>query len=78
MDLLTLFAGQAAIGLDLLRRARSAADVLADADVGPLGELASAIETIASAERRDAALDLVAGLAALVRQDPEVPSIRFR
>jgi GAF domain-containing protein len=78
MDLLALFATQAAIALDLLRRARSATDVLADAETGPLGELATAIETIASDDRRADALDLVATLAALLRQEPEVRAIRFR
>ena len=78
MDLLALFASQAAIALELLRRARSAAEVLKGAETGPLGELASAIERIEGDERRAAALDLVAALAELLRQDPEVRSIRFR
>jgi GAF domain-containing protein len=78
MDLLALFASQAAIALDLLRRARSAAEVLAGAEIGPLGGLAAAVEAIENDERRAAALDLVTALAALLQERPEVGSIRFR
>jgi GAF domain-containing protein len=78
MDLLALFASQAAIALDLLRRARSAGEVLAGAEMGPLGGLAAAIEAIESDERRTAALDLVTALAALLREGPELGGIRFR
>ena len=78
MDLLALFASQAAIALDLLRRARSATKVLAGAETGPVGRLAAAIEAIESDERRAAALDLVTALAALLQERPEVGSIRFR
>jgi GAF domain-containing protein len=78
MDLLALFASQAAIALDLLRRARSATEVLAGAEMGPVGGLAAAIEAIESDERRAAALDLVTALAVLLREGLEVGSIRFR
>ena len=61
MDLLALFATQAALALDLLRRARRAGEVLAGAEPGPLGELALALETIEDDDRRAAALDLVDG-----------------
>jgi len=63
MDLLGLFASQAAIGLHLLRAARRAHAVLAGAggDVAAVANLAAAVEGL-EGERREAALRLVAEL----------------
>lgn len=60
MDLLGLFANQAAIALDLLGRARRARAVVDDES--PLGVVARLAATLAAlpAERRDPALDLLA------------------
>jgi GAF domain-containing protein len=67
MDLLGLFANQAAIALDLLQRARRANAVLegsgGDADV--LARLAEKVDAL-EGERRTAALDLLAALERLV------------
>jgi len=62
MELLGLFANQAAIALDLLGRARRARAVVDDES--PLGVVARLAATLAAlpAERRDPALDLLATL----------------
>jgi GAF domain-containing protein len=63
MDLLGLFANQAAIALDLLQRARRAQTTLADAgDLAVLARLAQKLE-----DRRDESGDALALLAALER-----------
>jgi GAF domain-containing protein len=59
LDLLGLFANQAAIALDLLQRGRRAKAALAGGgDLGPLARLAGRIED-AEPERRGAALELL-------------------
>jgi GAF domain-containing protein len=70
MDLLTLFANQAAIALDLLRRARRAERVLAQSGEGAdaVARLAATVEDLAD-ERRVAALKLVAALEEVLRRD---------
>lgn len=67
IDLLGLFASQAAIALDLLRRARRANAALAGAgpDVGLVARLAAAVDAL-EGERREAGLRLVAALADLL------------
>jgi GAF domain-containing protein len=66
MDLLGLFANQAAVALDLLQRARRAQEALAgDGPFGPLARLASRIEG-SDDDARAAALALVAALERLV------------
>jgi hypothetical protein len=61
MDLLGLFANQAAIALDLLQRARRAQSTLADeGDLAVLARLAQRLE-----DRRDESGDALALLAAL-------------
>lgn len=63
MELLGLFASQAAVALDLLRRARRAEAVLAgeEPDVAVVARLAAALERLGE-ERRPAALKLLAAL----------------
>jgi GAF domain-containing protein len=63
MDLLGLFANQAAIGLDLLRRARAAEAVLgaSGAGAGVVARLARTVESLED-DRRDAGLRLLAAL----------------
>jgi GAF domain-containing protein len=70
MDLLTLFANQAAIALDLLRRARRAERVLAQSGEGAdaVARLAATVEDLAD-ERRAVALKLVAALEEVLRRD---------
>ena len=70
IDLLGLFANQAAIALELLQRARRARAVLEDAgtDAGTLARVAEAVEE-AAPERRPAARALLAALAQLLRND---------
>ena len=77
MDLLLLFATQAAIALDLLQRARNAKHALEDegADRGPLSELASAVEGL-SDERAEAAHDLLGALTRLLDDEPAIPRVR--
>jgi GAF domain-containing protein len=66
MDLLGLFANQAAIGLELLRRARTAAAALeGDGELRSLARLAGRIEA-ADEEHRAAALELLAALERLL------------
>ncbi|HET7857077.1 MAG TPA: GAF domain-containing protein [Gaiellaceae bacterium] len=70
MDLLGLFANQAAIALDLLRRARKAEAAL-DASgegAGVVARLAETLETL-EPERREAGLKLLASLEEVLRND---------
>jgi GAF domain-containing protein len=68
MDLLALFAGQAAIALDLLQRARRAGAVLAGApdDVAVVARLTRTLDSL-TGERREAGLKLVGALEELLR-----------
>ena len=70
MDLLGLFAGQAAIALDLLQRARRAQSVLDEGneDVAGVARIAEALDTL-EGPRRDAGLRLTRS--ARGRDDPE-------
>jgi GAF domain-containing protein len=62
MELLGLFASQAAVALDLLQRARKSEEVLAGGgELGALARLAAKLETL-DEERRPAALELVRAL----------------
>jgi GAF domain-containing protein len=66
MDLLSLFANQAAIALDLLQRARRAQAALdGDGDLGALARIAAKLEA-ASEESRAAGLELLASLERLL------------
>jgi GAF domain-containing protein len=69
MDLLGLFASQAAIALDLLRGARRAKAIVEGGavDVALVAELASALEG-ADDERREAGIELLRALVAVVGQ----------
>jgi len=77
MDVLSLFATQAALALDLLRRSRMASEALTGDEEGPLAGLQVALDSIAGAERRAAAEKLVEALTAILREEPEPPAIRF-
>jgi GAF domain-containing protein len=68
MELLGLFANQAAISLDLLRRARRAKAVLeeGDADAAALARLAGRLDSLEGA-RRKAGMDLLASLETLFK-----------
>jgi GAF domain-containing protein len=69
MDLLTLFANQAAIALDLLQRARQAQAALADrGDIAVLARVATALgqDEEEDGERREAGLKLLAALEELL------------
>lgn len=77
MDLLVLFATQAALALDLLQRSRRASAALAGAEKSPLARLQKAIDSIANGDRQEAADKAVDALAALLREDPDPPAIRF-
>ncbi len=67
MDLLSLFANQAAIALDLLQRARRAQAALeGEGELGALARVAAQIES-APDERRVAGLELLASLEQLLR-----------
>jgi GAF domain-containing protein len=70
MDLLGLFANQAAIALDLLRRARHAEEVLASSGDGAevVARLATTLESLEEDER-DAALRMLAGLEEILRRN---------
>jgi GAF domain-containing protein len=70
MDLLGLFANQAAIALDLLRRARHAEEVLAASGDGAevVARLAMTVEDLED-EQRDAALRMLAGLEEVLRRN---------
>jgi GAF domain-containing protein len=70
MELLGLFANQAAIALDLLQRARLARSVLSDSgeDAGVIARLASALEGLEE-EQREPALRLLAALDDVLRAD---------
>jgi GAF domain-containing protein len=67
MELLGLFANEAAIALDLLQKARSARGVLADegGDAGALARLAAKLDRV-EPERREAALQLLDALRKLL------------
>ena len=68
MELLGLFANQAAIALDLLQRARRAQVALAgDGDLAALARLAEKLEERREEGERDAARDLIAALEKLVQ-----------
>ena len=70
MDLLGLFANQAAIALDLLRRARRAEEVLASSGNGAdiVARLATTVEGLED-ERRAAGLRLIAAVDEVLRSD---------
>jgi GAF domain-containing protein len=62
MELLGLFAAQAAIALDLLQRSRRAQEVLAgEGELAPLARVAAALDSV-EGPRRDAGLRLLAAL----------------
>lgn len=69
MDLLGLFANQAAIALDLLQRTRRATAVLAEepADVGLVARLAGTLEEL-EGEHRESGLRLLAALEEVLRK----------
>jgi GAF domain-containing protein len=67
MNVLGLFANQAAVALDLLQRGRRAQAALeGDGELGALARIASTLED-AGDERRDAGLQLLAALERLLR-----------
>jgi GAF domain-containing protein len=70
MDLLGLFANQAAIALDLLRRARAAEAVLdaGDEGAGVVARLATTVEALED-EQRDGALKLLAAVEEVLRRE---------
>jgi GAF domain-containing protein len=70
MDLLGLFANQAAIALDLLRRARHAEEVLAASGDGAevVARLATTLESLEEDER-DAALRMLSGFEEILRRN---------
>ena len=70
MDLLGLFANQAAIALDLLRRARRAEAVLAESGEGAdvLARLAATLEGIEE-EERGPALRMISALEEILRSN---------
>ena len=70
MDLLGLFANQAAIALDLLRRARTAERVLGgdDESAGVVARLATTVEGLEE-ERRAPALKLLAAIEEVLKQE---------
>ncbi len=84
MNLLALFATQAAITLDLLQRSRRAQAMLSDEELAEgerqdeLEELAEALGRIEDRGRRRAALELVGAMASLIRESEGPPAIRFR
>ncbi len=70
MDLLGLFANQAAIAVDLLQKARRAERVLADEDdLSVVARLAASVNALED-ERRAAGLRLLQNLAATLGRDP--------
>jgi GAF domain-containing protein len=73
MDLLSLFANQAAVALELLLRARRTDALLADADeeLGAVARVAAALERL-DGERRDAGVRLLRELAAVL-EAPATP-----
>jgi GAF domain-containing protein len=77
MDLLSLFAAQAAIALDLLQAGRRARAVLAGggADVGVVARLSAALDTL-EGERRDAGFRLLAALEEVLEGDEESRAAR--
>ena len=73
MELLGLFANEAAIALDLLQRAREARAVLEEDEAGEAAALARFSELVAAAspQRRQAALRLLEALEALLAPEEE-------
>ena len=71
MELLGLFGNQAAIALDLLRKARRAQAVLEDADTDSalLARVAENLEGL-EGKRREAGVELLRSLEALFKQAP--------
>jgi GAF domain-containing protein len=71
MDLLSLFANQAAVALELLLRARRTDALLAGADeeLGAVARVAAALERL-DGERRDAGVRLLRELAAVLESPP--------
>jgi GAF domain-containing protein len=69
MDLLGQFAGQAAIALDLLQRARRARTVLADGpeDLGAVARVAAALDAL-EGHRREAGLRLLEALEEVLKR----------
>ncbi len=70
MDLLALFANQASIALDLLRRARRAGSVLAESGRGAdvVARLATTVDALED-EHREAGLKLLGALEEVLRRD---------
>ena len=70
MDLLALFANQASIALDLLRRARRAGSVLAESGRGAdvVARLATTVDALEE-EQREAGLKLLGALEEVLRRD---------
>ena len=70
MDLLGLFANQAAIALDLLRRARLAEAVLAESGegAGVVARLAMTVEALED-EQREAGIKLLSALEEVLRRN---------
>jgi GAF domain-containing protein len=70
MDLLGLFAAQAAIALDLLARARRAQEALGGqgAELAVVSRVAAALDRL-EGPRREAGLQLLSALEELLRQD---------
>ena len=70
MDLLGLFANQAAIALDLLVHAREAAGILAggDGDLGVVARVAASLDSLED-ERREAGMRLLQDLERVLRND---------
>ena len=73
MELLGLFANQAAIGLDLLQRARRAKRAVeeTDGDVGAVARVAEALDTLPEG-RKDAGLRLLQALEQVLGPEPEM------
>jgi len=73
MELLGLFANQAAIGLDLLQRARRAKQAVegGDGDLGAVARVAEALDAL-SEERKDAGLRLLRALEEVLGPEPQM------
>jgi GAF domain-containing protein len=68
LDLLSMFAAQAAVALELLQRGRRARSILEgdEADLGALARIAEELDGLPE-DRRDAGLRVLGELAALLR-----------
>jgi GAF domain-containing protein len=67
MDLLGLFANQAAVGLDLLQRARKARSALdGDGDLAAIARIVAKLDDTADEEKRAAGLELLGALERLL------------